>query len=164
MPSILHDNFTRNVEHEIKSQLDNLAGRSDLLRAFAEKITLDGSGRIEFGSPEVIAENPESAQTSHEPDASFGYIDAVYPPVVVEISYSQKRKDLAKLADSYILDSDSNIRLVVGLDIEYLGTKKATISMWRPRLVTDDGANNKVLVVEQVQDEVRSYILLVIWM
>ncbi len=74
----------------------------------------------------------------HEPDAVFEHIDAQYPGVVIEVSFTQKKKDLARLADSYILGSEGNIRVVVGLDIEYKTSskdpsKRATISMWRPK-------------------------------
>ena len=41
------------------------------------------------------------------------------------MSYSQRRKDLERLADDYILGSDSDIRVVVGLDIEYKTGKKS---------------------------------------
>jgi len=47
---------------------------------------------------------------------------------VIEVLYLQKRKDLERLADDYILGSDSDIRVVVGLDIEYKTGKKAPLS------------------------------------
>jgi hypothetical protein len=44
----------------------------------------------------------------HEPDAVFEHLEAQYPGVVIEASFTQKRKDLPRLADSYILGSDGN--------------------------------------------------------
>jgi hypothetical protein len=48
------------------------------------------------------------------------------------------------LADDYILGSDGNIRVVVGLDLEYRGKsdkvapgRAATLSIWRPKVITD---------------------------
>jgi hypothetical protein len=40
---------------------------------------------------------------------------------------------LPYLADTYIVEPDEKIGVVIGLDIEYKWTKKATLSMWRPR-------------------------------
>jgi hypothetical protein len=51
------------------------------------------------------------------------------------VSFSQKEKELKDLAEDYILGSDGNIRVVIGLDIEYKQSKKATISVWRPQYV-----------------------------
>ena len=52
--------------------------------------------------------------------------------VVVEISYMQNRKDLAKLAWDYITYSYGDIKMVIGLDLQY-DTKEATVAVWRPR-------------------------------
>lgn len=67
---------------------------------------------------------------------------------MIEVSYSQKRKDLSRLADDYILGSYGNIRVVVGLDIEYKGSKEATLSVWRPHFETNK-AGEKELVAQQ---------------
>ena len=76
--------------------------------------------------------------------------------MVIEVSYSQKRKDLPRLADDYILGSDGNIRLVVGIDIEYR-SKCATLSMSRPKR-QDNDAEGKVLMSEQtVSNQVCPY-------
>ncbi len=45
------------------------------------------------------------------------------------MSYLQKRKDLERLIDDYILRSDSNIQVVIGLDIKYKTSKKVTLSV-----------------------------------
>jgi hypothetical protein len=45
------------------------------------------------------------------------------------VSYLQKRKDLERLIDDYILRSDSNIQVVIGLDIKYKTSKKVTLSV-----------------------------------
>jgi len=65
------------------------------------------------------------------------------------VSYSQKRKDLERLANDYILGSDSDIRVVMGLDIEYKTGKKATLSIWRPNVITNE-ASEKELVAQLI--------------
>ena len=70
---------------------------------------------------------------------------------IVEVAYSQNRKRLYRLAESYLLDSDASVQVVVGLDIEYSkrGSRKATLSVWRAQVVGDE-----LQVVEEVTDEV----------
>jgi len=69
---------------------------------------------------------------------------------------------LGRIADDYILGSDGNIRVVLGLDIEYQGkgkgkglsSKVATISMWRPKITIDDG-EDELSAHQEVVDLVR---------
>jgi hypothetical protein len=51
------------------------------------------------------------------PDASLAHADAQYPSIVIETSYSQTQKNLARLADDYVCGSDGNIAVVLGFDI-----------------------------------------------
>ena len=58
-----------------------------------------------------------------------------------------ERKHLAKLAGDYIYDSNGNIAAILGLDIAYrVGSKKASISIWRPEIVLDPGRRGAVLL------------------
>jgi len=83
--------------------------------------------------------------------------------VIIEVSYSQKRKDLSKLASDYILESEASVQLVIGLDLEYgSSSKEAALFMWRPRWVTSERDGNEELVAEEVLQEVRKYFLLVV--
>ncbi|KAI9766489.1 MAG: hypothetical protein M1839_004893 [Geoglossum umbratile] len=59
--------------------------------------------------------------------------------VMMDASFSQKRKDLPRLAKGYILGSMGNIAVVIGLDIEYRKTKRATFSIWQPEWGVEDG-------------------------
>ncbi|KAJ5865536.1 hypothetical protein N7534_000089 [Penicillium rubens] len=67
--------------------------------------------------------------------------DAKYPGVILEVCYSTKIRAAADLADDYILDINGSVNAVIALNIEYRGSKEATISVWRPHQVTVDGLN-----------------------
>lgn len=105
--------------------------------------------------PKIREEGVEIFQ--HEPDEVFEHIDAQHPGVVIEVSFTQKKKDLARLADSYILGSEENIYVVVGLDIEYKTSSKdqsrrATISLWRPKHNVTGRAEMELVAEQSVTD------------
>jgi hypothetical protein len=107
-----------------------------------------GEGEGEEESTDLKFRRPLS---QHEPDISFKHKDAKWPGVLIEISYSQKRKDLSRLADNYIIGSDGNIKVVVGLDIEYRGTQTASLSIWRPQVKVSDEDGQKELIATQTE-------------
>ena len=75
------------------------------------------------------------------------------------IEHSQQKKDLTKLADDYILGSDGNVSVVVGLDIESSGnSKRATVSIWRPRESPDpeNEADMLLEMIDVLEADVRS--------
>ncbi|TKA49809.1 hypothetical protein B0A49_13400 [Cryomyces minteri] len=154
MPTPLHDTFIGKVVVDIMFQLRILGAGSNAAAQFARSVEPAGSSRIVFraapdresGAPAGIART----RIQHEPDASFAYEHAKYPGVVIEVSYSQKRKDLSRLADDYILESNGNIRVVVGLDIEYRGSKKATLSVWRPQVVVSERDGHEEMIAAQL--------------
>jgi hypothetical protein len=80
----------------------------------------------------------------------------IYPGVVVEVSYSQKRRDLSRLADDYILGSDAEIRAVVGIDLDYRGGKRATLSVWCPRIEINDAGEKELVAHQTLSDLVYS--------
>lgn len=118
------------------------------------------------GSPSAIfagnIENSASAEISfkdteygsHQPDASFQHFEAQYPGVILELSYSQKKKDLPRYTNEYILGSDANIRVVIGIDVEYKGSKEASVSVWRPLIKVNDVGEKELSVVQTVSDQV----------
>ncbi|KAF7908557.1 uncharacterized protein EAF01_004312 [Botrytis porri] len=93
----------------------------------------------ESGSPSAIfagnMENSTSADVvskdaeygSYQPDASFQHFDAQYPGVILELSYSQKKKDLSRLADAYILGSDAYICVRPHVGVDAIGEKELSI-------------------------------------
>lgn len=142
MPARLHEEFIAAVVTEIQVQLASIQGAS---ARFASEIKSAGSTTIEF---------PDKAYGKHDPDGQFDHAQAQYPGVVLEISYSQKRKDLARLADDYILGSQGNIQAVVGLDIEYKGSKEATLSIWKPHLEENEDGVSELTARQSVINQV----------
>ncbi|CAG8250476.1 unnamed protein product [Penicillium salamii] len=64
---------------------------------------------------------------------------SLYPGVIVEICYSQKSKRISHLVNDYILNTDGSVNVVIALDIDYKGSKRATMIVWRPEYTTIDG-------------------------
>jgi hypothetical protein len=148
MPLPIHELLLCPISKEIQRQLSFIASHQDLSAEFAREIECQRSSTIHFD---------DSDYGRHDPDDSFAHSKTHYPGVVIEISYSQKRKDLARLADDYILGSDGSIRVVIGLDIEYLGKAAlATLSVWQPRYFTNDDGEEKLQAEQTVINQVYS--------
>jgi hypothetical protein len=151
MPTAVHELFIARVEDAIFSQLKSIREGLGAAAAFAQKVYPARSTEIYFPLDDATS----GRNSKHEPDASFWHNDAKYPGVVIEVACSQKKKRLGRLAEDYLLDSDANIRIVVGLDIEYgkRGSRKATLSVWRTDLLhTPEG--DELRVIEDTADEV----------
>ncbi|KAA8627250.1 Z1 domain containing protein [Pyrenophora tritici-repentis] len=147
MPTETHELFIDAVEDDIRSQLKKIRNGSGKQAEFAQKVRPARSTEIRFDTSAL------SSKSKYEPDASFKHKDAQYPGVIIEVAYSQKKKRLVRLAENYLLDSDANVRVVVGLDIAYgKESRKATLSLWRPQLFdTPDGP--ELRAVDMVVDE-----------
>ena len=92
--------------------------------------------------------------TDHAPDGSFHYDGLTYPPVVFEVSYEQRVKDLKNLARDYILESNANIRIVIGVDFGQ-HYECATLSVWRAA-IRNVGGSMKLCAQRIVDQEVCS--------
>ncbi|KAJ5551683.1 hypothetical protein N7535_000373 [Penicillium sp. DV-2018c] len=136
MPSPLHDLFCDKVVSKIVNQLTELQKSDEALGDFARKIIHRSTSRIRLPND---TNNGGRTYSERCPDASFIHEDAKYPGVIIEVCYSQKVRAAADLADDYILDTNANVNAVIALNIEYKGSKKATISVWRPHKSTVDG-------------------------
>lgn len=155
MPTAIHELFIARIEDAIHSQLKLIGEESSRAASFARKIRPARSTEIRF----PIEDCELNGRSKYEPDASFWHEDAEYPGVIFEVAYSQKKKQLGRLAENYLLDSDANVQAVVGLDIEYgkKGSRKATFSVWRTRIFPENhGDGYELRVVQEVVDEVCS--------
>jgi hypothetical protein len=146
MPTAVHELFIARLEDAISSQLKSISEGSDDAAAFAQKVYPTRSTEIFF----PVDHAPLGTKSKREPDASFCHRDARYPGVIIEVAYSQTKKCLGRLAEDYLLDSDTGVQVVVGLDIEYgKESQQATLSVWRTHV---DG--NELRVAQQVAAEV----------
>ncbi|KAL9097654.1 MAG: hypothetical protein Q9163_006319 [Psora crenata] len=103
------------------------------------------------GSTTIRPRDPEYG--THDPDSSFHHLKSPSSTVIIEVAHIQREKKLRTLADDYILGSNLEIRVVVGVDIEYSKSKRATFSIWRARI-----QNDKVWVVEPtVENQIFRY-------
>ena len=151
MPTGVHEIFIDRVEDAIRRQLRVIRSGSDRAAIFAQKVWPTRSTEINF----PVDDAPPGTQSKHEPDATFWHDDAEYPGVIIEVSYSQKRKMLGRLAEDYLLDSDASVQVVIGLDVEYgkKSSRKATLSVWRTHVV-HTGDEKELRVVQVIADEV----------
>lgn len=145
MPTKLHEEVISSVAKELQRQLRNLEAGGNPSADFARAVDARGSPTLTFSDP---------GYGRHDPDAQFRHLGAKYPGVVIEVAYAQKRKDLAIIAEDYILGSDGDIRVVIGIDIEYRGSKKATLSVWRPGVVRNEVGEVELVAQQTVVDQV----------
>lgn len=148
MPGTLHESLGSYITQEFLRQLDVIKNSGSLGAVFAGDIENSASAEIVF---------KDSDYGSHQPDASFQHFEAQYPGVILELSYSQKKKDLSRLAHEYILGSDTDIRVVIGIDVEYKGSRKASVSVWRPHIGVNNAGEKELSVVQTVTDQACSY-------
>lgn len=136
MPTTIHDTFCAKLAGEISNQLRRFESSEGSVADFAGQIEHFSTSRINLP---LDREYGELKYSRRDPDASFGHPKAQYPGVVIEICYSQKRRDVARLADDYILNTDGSIKAVVCVDIDYKQSQRATLSVWRPEYVKVEG-------------------------
>lgn len=150
MPTTIHEALCERLTKEINSQLEVIACRADDDSVFALAILSVGLARIYLREFD-LDEDVEVLQ--RELDKQFQHNEATYPSVVIKISYSQRSKDLRKLAKEYILHSNSEIKAVIGLYVDYgnnpeMVAKEARISVWEPSY-TKEGEHIETLTVKE---------------
>jgi hypothetical protein len=101
---------------------------------------------IEFKSPPV----------NWSPDASYAIRTLTLPGLLIEVSYSQNRKELKARAYDFILETGCRIRMVIGIDIEYGNTKAATYSVWRGHRPRNERGTFDFAVQDIATDVVRA--------
>lgn len=137
MPTKLHEHFLGSLNGHISEQLRLLSRESGSAADFAKDIRDARSATIKPRDPEY---------GTHDPDGSFQHLKSPLPTVIIEVAHSQKGRELKTLAEEYILGSDLEIRVVVGVDIEYRKNKRATFSVWRAEEQGPD--DDKIWVVK----------------
>ncbi|KAH8726976.1 hypothetical protein GQ44DRAFT_758501 [Phaeosphaeriaceae sp. PMI808] len=144
METTLHGTYASELVTEIKKRLRNLKKNQEETQPFIDNL-VSLTGAIYF--------EEEGKKIRHVPDIRFHHEAAKWPGVVIEISYSQKRKSLPWLADNYILASDGGIRVVVGIDLEYRKSKEASISIWRLKTTLGHDGQLEGEVIQELDNE-----------
>ena len=101
MPTSTHDIFTELVVQEIGSQLKIVAREDTDIATVLDLVRSESTSDVYLYGHEAIDER----YPKHSPDASFAHAKSQCPSVVIETSYSQRQKDLARLADEYVSGS-----------------------------------------------------------
>ena len=131
MPTLVHECLGETVEEEIRKQLERIRNGNDQVAMLVQKIH-------NCHSASVFLEDG----ARHDPDGQFRYEGFKYPPLIIEVANSQSKKDkgkeLPKLADHYVTESNGSIRTVIGISLEYRGGKMAKFSIWRPKYGIDE--------------------------
>lgn len=152
MPSAVHDIFSASLANEVTNQLRSVGKTDPSTAHFVSQIVSGASSEIDLNGSNPGGSGP---QLSRQPDQQFQHKKAVFPGVVVEISYAQDGKHLGKLAQSYILESNGGIRAVVGIDINSRGSQPSTVSLWRASLSSPAGKPREtVLKMDPILDAV----------
>ena len=148
MPHPIHEVFGDLVTEAIQDQLD------DIMKKPEARNIHNLVKNIQRGRSTTVKLFEGTRRYQQVPDSQFWHEDARYPNVVLEVSYSQKSKNLPRIADNYIVDSAGSIGVVIGLDIEYKRSRRAAMFIWRPKIV-DRGIGKPVEVSsEQVEFKV----------
>lgn len=121
MPTTLHEHFIAGVVDEIIVQIRKKADECPEFEDALSEIDRGGTPSIPLKPRPTSSQESESSEVkiTRSPDATLYCSDRGYPTTVLEVSYSQKRKDLSAIADSFIVESLGRIQCVIGLDVEY---------------------------------------------
>jgi len=121
MPTtILHESIVRGVAKRLETQITKISEGIGVSVEFAKGIDQDLSATIKFDDTEY---------GSHNPDGQFRHSRAHYPGVVLKVAFSQKSKALGRLADDYILGSNGDIRIVIGIGVDVKNTTAGWVSV-----------------------------------
>lgn len=163
MPSRVYELFTVKVTQAV---LDGIEALAQELERSGNFQTARALGTVESGgSPTLVLPAPElensSQDTSEEAitrcaDATFFHPEQeTLPTMMVEVGCPRDGKDLSRLAESYVVDSQHEIGCVVGFNIPYASSARttkrsnstseegkearpATVSIWRRSIAIDE--------------------------
>ncbi|MCJ1348023.1 hypothetical protein MMC31_006253 [Peltigera leucophlebia] len=123
----VHEGLLVSIRTDIFEQLSSIRNHGNNPAAGLAKILCDG------GSTTIYFD--DSGYRS--PDMQLIYNELKYLSLTIEIANSQIETG-SKLADRYIVESDGNILLVIGVEVAYQGEKKGAISTWCPEFGVGD--------------------------
>ncbi|PWY87156.1 hypothetical protein BO94DRAFT_596378 [Aspergillus sclerotioniger CBS 115572] len=128
-----------------------LCPTSDEAASFASLIRNYGLSRIfldEDNAPNNTDTHSNLFLRHKSLDAQFKQPGARYPGVVLEVSYSNDGKDLPNLAREWIIHSNGDTKVVIGIHIYPKGTKESTISVWRSNNILSNGEENAWMEID----------------
>jgi hypothetical protein len=151
MPGPLHDHLAGQINRIIFGQLDDFIKQVGTKTAeLAGSIYPLESADVKFPSRLARHKNKKGPDKSYVHEPCDGY-----PPLVIEVAWSQDPLDLSKLAKKYIQGSKGAIRTMIGINLPYWRPTEAvpgtpaTFSIWRP------GQTNKRGVPSVIQSDER---------
>jgi hypothetical protein len=128
MPSPTHERTVSVFVSRVFQEIALLCPRTTEGKSFSRKIVNRGSSTVEHAT----------LPDKHEPDGSISYDGAQAHGLVLEaVAFPQKGEVLDELAGFYLLDAHRKARVVIGIDIDYKGTKRVTLMTWRLNDVGD---------------------------
>ena len=143
MPASVHDELAEYLKEDISQQITKIMDGNDSTAELAKGIKSRGSTLITLQDG-----------TTRYPDAQFRHVKALYPGVIIKISNLQTTKDLAYLADQYVVETSGSVKVVVGIKLDYRGTLKAELSLWRPQYVKENG-QEYLISKQEISSEIR---------
>ena len=98
MPALVHNLLAAYFKKDISQQIAKI---------------MDGNGSTAELAKGIISEDSALIAlqdgTTRHPDAQFRHVKARYPGVIIEISNSQTAKNLAYLADQYVVETSGSV-------------------------------------------------------
>jgi len=116
MPSPLHDIFALRLQEVISRELKAL--EEPKIHTIIQSIKIAATSDLQFGI------TPTKGKKSL--DRSFRFSGAKHPPLVIEVTNSQKRDDLPPLAESYVEHTKGRTKTIITIDLEYIAPNKRT--------------------------------------
>lgn len=90
------------------------------------------------------------------------------PGVILEVAYTQKKADPAKLAHVYIVELNGATHAVVGIAIEYPRkrnqSKRTTLEVWRPEFVTNTQGQKELVACQTTSKQVAVFSILFLFL
>jgi hypothetical protein len=157
MPAYVHELLSAKIVAEFQHQIDGAATKHSPNTPLGRLIRM-----IEYAGSTDVVQQPNNGEKPschwRSPDASFRCLGSLYPGVIIETSYSQRVKNLRRVADDYVMMSDGNVKMVLGLDIGYVAKKGEApvdkVFVWEAILKMEEVP---VLVSECTVEKVTAY-------